>query len=140
MLEDIYRDDLIGDPNDLEEIIEGDLDDPQNEDNDNEDEIAGEGNQPDPIGTPIEPKKRKVLRPQPKLNAERKVTRIWSGLDFHLFSKGLGQWSKKISHQLLTRQIFQELRMTHLYSQLHCKPLPQPHTVIPVVSSPRISQ
>nr|CAD7454635.1 unnamed protein product [Timema tahoe] len=71
MLEDIYRDDLIGDPNDLEEIIEGDLDDPQNEDNDNQDEIAGEGNQPDPTGTPVEPKKRKVLRPQPKLNAER---------------------------------------------------------------------
>nr|CAD7410370.1 unnamed protein product [Timema poppensis] len=71
MLEDIYRDDLIGDPNDLEEIIEGDLDDPQNEGNDNEDEIAGEGNQPDPTGTPVEPKKRKVLRPQPKLNAER---------------------------------------------------------------------
>nr|CAD7439159.1 unnamed protein product [Timema bartmani] len=71
MLEDIYRDDLIGDPNDLEEIIEGDLDDPQNEDNNNQDEIAGEGNQPDPTGTPVEPKKRKVLRPQPKLNAER---------------------------------------------------------------------
>nr|CAD7424510.1 unnamed protein product [Timema monikensis] len=34
-------------------------------------EITGEGNQPDPTGTPIEPKKRKVLRPQPKLNAER---------------------------------------------------------------------
>ncbi|PSN46928.1 hypothetical protein C0J52_14923 [Blattella germanica] len=76
MLEEIFEDNLIGDPNDLEEIIElraeeEQEDNPQDEENDAENNENNENNS-GTGGTQEEPKKKRIVKnPQPKLNPER---------------------------------------------------------------------
>ncbi|XP_069688572.1 serine-rich adhesin for platelets [Periplaneta americana] len=81
MLEELYEDNLIGDPNDLEEIIEnqaeeqyeGGLAEAEEEETENNanNENAAE-NENETSGTRVDPKKKRIVRnPQPKLNPER---------------------------------------------------------------------
>ncbi|KAJ9579228.1 hypothetical protein L9F63_024665, partial [Diploptera punctata] len=74
MLEEVFEDDLIGDPNDLEEIIEQQAeeieDDPEAQGG--EANNAAENDTANADGTRIDPKKKRIVRnPQPKLNPER---------------------------------------------------------------------
>ncbi|XP_063221506.1 TIMELESS-interacting protein [Bacillus rossius redtenbacheri] len=72
MFDDEAAVDLGRDTDDLEILIEGGLDsDRVNEDDPDEIQDEAEGNQPNPESTPVQPKKRVVKRPQPKLDPER---------------------------------------------------------------------
>ncbi|XP_021932376.1 TIMELESS-interacting protein isoform X3 [Zootermopsis nevadensis] len=77
MLEEIYQDNLIGDPNDLDEIIEQQGDrqfgEAEEEDRGSEDGVNdATADNENPDGTRVEPRKKQVIRnPRPKLGPEQ---------------------------------------------------------------------